>query len=158
MKNENEKPLCMRCDHELVEVPNELEDELGVREFNCPYCGAIEIFYPCSEEDRENYSYYNEEVEDTLGGCDHGYPGLCPQCGSHIVWGSDFMRSEVLGDVDEDDVDEWGIPKDDSLASSVHCPHCGAGIDVIDAKPSEYHLYPFYKELRNEENNDDSNT
>lgn len=159
MKNEcEERPLCMRCDHELIEVDAGLTgEELGVREFNCPYCGTIEIFYPCPEEDRENYAYYNDENEDTLGGCDHGYPGLCPQCGSHIIWGSDFMRSEVLGDVDEDDVDEYGIPNDDALASSVHCPHCGASIDVIDAKPSEYHLYPLYKNCENTEE-DDSTT
>ena len=138
---------CMRCFHELVEVENMYEGyDIEVKEYNCPYCGAIEICYPCPEEDRDDYTYYNNDIEDTLGGSDHGYPGLCPICGSHIVWGSDFMRSEILGDVDEDDLDEHGLPKDDALASSVSCPHCGAGIEIIEAKPSEYHLYPYYKE------------
>lgn len=138
---------CMRCFHELVEVKN-MDDgyDIEVAEYNCPHCGAIEICYPCPEEDRKDYAFYDDTVEDTLGGCSHGYPGLCPICGSHIIWGADFMRSEVLGDVDEDELDEYGLPKDDSLATSVTCPHCGASIDVIDAKPSEYHLYPFYSE------------
>lgn len=138
---------CMRCFHELVEVKNtEDEYDIEVKEYHCPHCGAIEIYYPCEEEDKKGYAYYNDEIEDSLGGCSHGYPGLCPICGSHIVWGGDFMRSEVLGDVDEDDLGEYGIPKDDSLATNVMCPHCGGTIDIIDAKPSEYHLYPFYEE------------
>lgn len=143
---------CMRCSHELKEVDNMDEGyDIEVKEYNCPHCGAIEFCYPCPEEDRENYAFYDENVEDTLGGCSHGYPGLCPICGSHIIWGSDFMRSEVLGDVDESELDEYGLPKDDSLATSVSCPHCGASIDIIDAKPSEYHLYPFYSEDENKD-------
>ena len=137
---------CMRCSHELKKIDNIDEYDIEVQEYQCPNCGAIEILYPCAEEDRKDYAYYSENVHDTLGGCEHGYPGLCPQCGSHIIWGGDFMRSEVLCDVDEDDVDEYGLPKDDALASNVSCPHCGAGIDIIEAKPSEYHLYPFYND------------
>lgn len=149
-----ENPICMRCEHELVVLEERFLDaedkELMERVYQCPHCGALEYFYPCSEEDKENYAYYNEDVEDNLGGCSHGYDGLCPQCGSHIIWGSDFMRSEILGDVEEGEVDEYGCLDDDSLASSVHCPHCGASIDVIEAKPSERKDYPYYNSVKKE--------
>lgn len=161
-----ERPICMRCGHELVLVDCDWAEGNGEKEYHCPNCGVIEMFYPCSEEERENYSYYNSEIEDNLGSSSHGYDGYCPQCGSHIVWGADFMRSEVLGDVEGQEYefdekkksehpeyfDNNGLLKDDSLASNVFCPHCGASIDIIEAKPSEYIKYPFYPDY--EKNND----
>lgn len=127
-------PRCMRCDS-ILEMDNSFEDEDCVA-FRCPNCGTIEIVTLCDDEEKENYAFYNESIDDELGKTEHGYHGLCPQCNSHIIWGADFMRSEVIGDVDND--------KDDSLASSVSCPCCGANIQIIDAKPSEYRNYPAY--------------
>lgn len=135
-KEKFKKPLCIRCETDLILVRE--EEDINEKEYRCPHCGVIELCYPCTDEDKKNYAWYNDNVDDNLGGCSHGYDGLCPQCGSHIVWGADFMRSEVLGDVENDE--------DDSLASSVSCPHCGASIDIIEAKPSEYSKYPAYNE------------
>lgn len=158
--NDIEKPTCMRCGHELIVFDSDFADGIGEKEYHCPHCGVIEMFYPCPEEERESYEYYNSNVEDSLGNTSHGYDGLCPMCGSHIVWGADFMRSEVLGDIDGQEYefeenaktkypeffDENGLLRDDSLASNVYCPHCGASIDIIEAKPSEYSRFPFYNE------------
>ena len=123
-----EKPLCMRCDAPLERF-DYIEEE-GCMTFKCPNCRTIEIFTPCDRDEEDNYAFFNESVVDDLGNEEHGYHGLCPQCGSHIIWGADFMRSEVLGDVENED--------DDSIASSVSCPHCGGNIQIIDPKPSEY--------------------
>lgn len=140
-KESFEKPLCIRCEEPLNLVRK--DDDTNEMEFLCPHCGTIELFYPCADEDRKNYAFYNEAVKDTLGSCSHGYDGFCPQCGSHIIWSGDFMRSETLGDVDDED--------DDSLSSNVICPHCGASIDVIDVKPSEMKNYPAFADKNNDQ-------
>ena len=63
------------------------------------------------------------------------------------------MRSEVVGDVDETVVDEYGLPVDDALVSNVYCPYCGASIDIIEPKPSDIkkNNYPYWEELKNRE-------
>ena len=147
-----EKRYCIRCGEELVEVPKEEYmypdfDEDGysgsILELKCPKCGAYHSVTPVAEEEKKNYPAYNEEVDKNFVDSGHGYPGYCPICGSHIVWSSDFMRSEVWGDTETFDengnkiVDEWGCDVDDSLVSYVACPYCGAYIEVVDAKPSE---------------------
>lgn len=129
------EPECMRCDSPLTLI-EEIE-EIGQKTYLCENCGTIHVYYECPDEDKENHAFYNDDKEDSLGSSSHGYDGLCPNCGSHIIWSSDFMRSEVWGDVDNDD--------DDSLVSSVYCPHCGGSVDIIECKPSEYHKFPIYK-------------
>jgi predicted RNA-binding Zn-ribbon protein involved in translation (DUF1610 family) len=49
-------------------------------------------------EEQKYYPAYSDEP-DSGPDVEHGYPGLCPECGHHIIWGADFMRSEVMGDV-----------------------------------------------------------
>ena len=116
-KEKFKKPLCIRCGEELKLLRN--DNETNEMEFQCTYCGTIELFYPCADEDKENYAWYNDDVDDNLGGCSHGYDGFCPQCGSHIVWGADFMRSEVLGDVENDEDD--GLPGILSYCAGFYC-------------------------------------
>lgn len=136
---------CMRCNSRMIDTSNEFQDycdEVHAHFYKCPNCGCIEQAFEPYDEEKENYPYWNENEEDSIPDCSHGYDGFCPICGSHIVWGADFMRSEILCDVENED--------DDSLASSVHCPHCGTSIDVIEAKPSEWPKYPYYKLSREE--------
>ena len=91
-----EKPLCSACGAELDIISRE-DEEMG-NEYQCPNCGVIEMSYPLiDEEDQKDYPAYNEELPFTNGF--YGYEGTCPECGSNIVWGADFMRSEVLGDI-----------------------------------------------------------
>ena len=114
---------------------------------------------PPSEEDKENYPYYNDELKDGFCDAHHGYDGFCPECGSHIIWSGDFMRSEVWGDVEQLDengnpiVDEYGIDVDDSLVSYVSCPYCGAYIEIVEAKPSELKALQEEKEKNNDNDN-----
>lgn len=147
-----EKQYCMRCDAELVEIPKEdyvypayYDDECSgsIAEFKCPKCGTYYTVTGVAEEDKENYPAYNPELEETFVDSHHGYDGLCPMCGSHIVWSGDFMRSEVWGDTEVLDAegnpihDEYGGDIDDALVSEVSCPYCGAYIEIVEAKPSE---------------------
>lgn len=164
LKYENEEnALCMRCGHKLVRVPKEdfiypnLDEEGcegSISEWKCPECGTYYSVTPPSEEDKMNYPYYNEELQDNFVGSYSGYEGTCPECGNHIVWSGDFMRSEVWGDTETLDdngnpiLDEYGCDVDDSLASYVSCPYCGASIEIVEAKPSELKNYPIYKELK----------
>ena len=162
MKNElfildrNEPRHCIRCGAELVEVQEDAYmypdfDEEGysgsVVEYTCPKCGAHHSVTPVDPEDKDNYPAFNENLEKDFVDCGHGYDGECPLCGSHIVWSSDFMRSEVWGDTETFDengekiVDEFGCDVDDSLVTYVSCPHCGAYIEIVDAKPSEEKNY-----------------
>ena len=155
---------CMRCGAELIKVkkedyvyPNLDEDCQGsVSEWKCPECGTYYSVTPPAEEDKMNYPFYNEELQDGFCDSHHGYDGFCPECGSHIVWSGDFMRSEVWGDTEKLDengkpiVDEYGIDVDDSLVSYVSCPYCGAYIEIVEAKPSELEAL---KEAKENDNN-----
>lgn len=93
------EPLCMCCDHplQLIEA-GDPEYDIDVNYYKCPNCGLIEESYLPYEEERDNYPAYNGEKE-YCGNTSHGYPGLCPECGHHIIWSGDFMRSEVFGDI-----------------------------------------------------------
>ena len=151
MSKNNTEARCMRCGALLDKVPEEdyiypkLGDEYegSLSEWRCPECGTYYSVSPVDEEDKENYPYYNPELREGFADAYHGYDGHCPECGSHIIWSGDFMRSEVWGDVEVLDengkpvVDENGIDIDDSLASYVTCPYCGATIEIVEAKPSE---------------------
>ena len=150
-------PECICCGYELEPVPvNEMmscvDDDYVAFEYRCPNCGVYETAYLPGEDERDSYPAYNEELDDSLGGCSHGYDGFCPECGSHIIWSGDFMRSEVWGDVDGE-VDQWGCFVDDSLAPNVMCPHCGASIEIVYPKPSEEKNYPYYKDKEGENDN-----
>lgn len=93
-----EQPLCMCCDHPLEELEPMDCDDVQVRRFQCPHCGLIEESATPEPEDQQFYPAYNGEP-DNGPDVEHGYHGLCPECGHHIIWGADFMRSEVVGDI-----------------------------------------------------------
>ena len=146
---------CLRCNHEMIDNgESEYFDEIPNKSYDCPHCGThVEVYLPTDEEEKQNLPMYNKELEEEFGDSSHGYEGFCPECGHHIIWQSDFMRSEVVCDVDESVVDEYGIPVDDALVSNVYCPYCGAMIEIIEPKPSdiEKNDYPYWKELKNRE-------
>lgn len=126
---------CVRCGSELVkpEEPFDTCEEVISEQYVCPHCGAYHTMTIDPEEDEYDE---NEPVVSSY----HGYPGECFRCGAHLVWSSDFMRSEVWGDCDEND------EKDDSLATNLVCPHCGAFFEVVDVKYKDELNYPYYQE------------
>ena len=147
-----EEPRCMRCGEPLVKVndedritpPYDEDENFGcVAEYKCPHCLTYYTVTPVDPEEKENYPAFNEKLQENFCDSNHGYDGECPECGSHIVWQSDFMRSEVWGDTElldengEPILDEYGLDVDDSLVSYVACPYCGAYIEIVEAKPSE---------------------
>lgn len=136
---------CLRCDYEDLEECESYED--NVKEYHCPHCGTHYIVGLVEESEKESYPAYNDELKKDFIDERHGYNGLCTECGRHIVWSSDFMRSETVGDVDIDDVDENGLPVDDALVSFVICPYCGCYTEIIEPKPSETGDYPYWDEL-----------
>lgn len=143
---------CYRCETELELLPEEYEGENEeVRRDICPYCGIIYDTLLPDPEERQEFHFFNEDAECTISDENHGYEGKCPNCGHYVIIMSNFMRSEVYGDVDEDDVDEYGLPKDDTIVDCVYCPNCGANITVVPPKPSEEANYPYFQE-QSEEN------
>ena len=144
---------CIRClDGELVQRPTYGEDYDLYKCYDCPECGAIHEVYLLDKSERHLYPKYNPEEEAMFVDSSHGYDGFCPECGSHIIWSVDFMRSDILDDVDNSPemLNEYGFSNDDSLVTEVFCPYCGASITVIDAKPSEQKNYPYFNEKNNE--------
>ena len=163
----NEKPTCMRCGAELVAVnkedyiyPDIEEDGYSgsSSEWKCPECGTYYSVSRPDEESQMNYPKYNEELQEGFCDAHHGYDGFCPECGHHIIWSGDFMRSEVWGDTETFDeegnkkVDEWGLDPDDALVSYVSCPYCGAYIEIVEAKPSELEQLKAEKEKHDNNN------
>ncbi len=132
-----DEPRCMRCGAPLVKVsddermtPPYWEEESGepVEEYRCPECLTYHTVTPVDPESKDAYPAYNKEAAENFVDSYHGYDGECPKCGSHIVWSSDFMRSEVWGDVEDDE---------DTLVSYVSCPYCGAYIELVEATDKE---------------------
>lgn len=138
---------CYRCETELELLPEVYEGENEeVRRDVCPHCGIIYDTLLPDPEERQEFHFFNESAECTVSDENHGYEGKCPNCGHYVVAMNNFMRSEVYGDVDEDDVDEYGLLKDDTIVDCVYCPNCGANITVVPPKPSEEANYPYFKE------------
>lgn len=134
------KKICVRCGAEL-QKPNEpfydqdgMDEGVLTEEYQCPNCGAYHTMFIHTEEDE-----YDENAP--VLSSYHGYPGECFRCGANLIWSSDFMRSEVWGDVDENNWEE-----DDSLATYCTCPHCGAMIEIVDVKYKDEMKYPYYQE------------
>lgn len=55
---------------------------------------------------------------------------ICPRCHGELIWGSDFMRSEIEGN-DNVELD------DDSLVTYYTCKDCNCMVEVVDAWPNE---------------------
>jgi predicted RNA-binding Zn-ribbon protein involved in translation (DUF1610 family) len=141
---------CVRCGHDLELINDEeskypLEEE-GIKRYMCPYCGVIYDVQIPEDEEKEDYHYYNDKVECTISDENHGYEGKCPECGHYVIILNNFMRSEVWGDVDEDEQDENGLLVDDTIVDILQCPNCGASITAIPPKPSEEKDYPYFQE------------
>lgn len=146
---------CLRCEHELEEIEIEDvfsdDDEIKFKEYKCPYCGTLYRVEEILEEEKHTVPKYNKELEKDFIDQSHGYEGLCTECGKHIIWSSDFMRSEVLSDVGKynEETNKFEYDKeDDSLVSYVYCPYCGSMIEIIEPKPSELINYPIHNELK----------
>lgn len=79
----------------------------------------------------------------------------CLNCGHEIIWGSDFMRSEIEGwDYDEDDQpkDEKLTEDDDTVINFCHCPNCNAEIEFWHLSPNEAREHTFPEDV--DRNND----
>ena len=155
--NMDNNAKCIRCGNTLVlindmsfdEAINDSDfDEASLKQYNCPYCGIDYEIGIHGEEYRNRYHHYNKDVNCDVSDENHGYEGRCPNCGHYVIIMNNFMRSEICGDVDEDDVDENGIAKDDTICDILFCPNCGADITVIPPKPSEEENYDWYKEVK----------
>ena len=132
---EPKKSKCMFCDDEM-EAKGNPEEFLT---YTCPNCRIeYDVYLPAMEE-RLDYPFFNQSVEDEVENTYHGYGGKCPICGHYVVWSADYMRSEILGECDMDDDD------DDSIVGCCTCPHCGSSIEII--YPSQSELHQIVKEV-----------
>lgn len=64
----------------------------------------------------------------------------CFLCGHEVIWGADFMGSE-MGYVDENAPEE-----EDFVVGTYHCPHCLAEYAVKSVSEKDYDKYPFNRE------------
>lgn len=148
-------PKCIRCNHELELLSSDdemydLVEEGEAKCYVCPYCGArYDVGIP-DDDEKERYHYYNKDAECTISNENHGYEGKCLECGHYLIIMNNFMRSEVYGDVDEEDLDENGLPKDDTIVDILYCPNCGSDITAVPPKPSEENSYQYYKDVEEE--------
>ncbi len=133
---------CAQCRNEVECFLN----EENIKSYMCYNCGTRYDVETIEEECQEDYPYYNKDIEDTTEDTNHGCDMKCPVCDHWTVISRNFMRSEVCGDVDEDNVDEFGCLVDDSIVTDIVCPHCGTLITVIPCKPSEEKDYPFFND------------
>lgn len=137
---EKQKGMCYICGHELEwnpESSNCTSDDLGdcVREeIVCPECGT-------------SYASWNnlEEEGSPAEGVVINYQGFgrCPYYGGVLVWGCDFMRSDIEGTLDD---------ADDSLLRDLYCCHCGRDFEVMELSANEIKdsTRPFWEEYRKE--------
>jgi ribosomal protein S27AE len=138
-----ENPTCMCCGNGLVLMQE--DEDSGKRLYKCSHCGAIYLFYPCDKEEQESYGYYNVEIGNELIEKTDGFGLYCPQCGTNTVWQDSFMRSDI----------QDGVADDDSIVSIVSCPYCGASVEIIEPKLTEYKDYLAFQEKEDEEENYD---
>ena len=138
---------CIRCGHELkLDCDLSHEEDIDKKYYVCPHCGiTYDVTLPI-DEDKQDYSYYNDSVKCDVSDENHGYEGKCTECGHYVIIMNNFMRSEVYGDVNEEDVDENGVLKDDAIVDCLFCPNCGADIMVVPPKPSEEEKYDYFKD------------
>lgn len=54
---------------------------------------------------------------------------LCPICGGSLIWGADFMASEVFCITYEND--------DEAISSNYRCSRCGRLLEITDPEKSE---------------------
>ena len=136
---------CAACDHELeVMTEYQWDEEDNMKTYICPHCGRIYDVELTVDEDKQYYHHYNDDVNCTISDENHGYEFKCTECGHYVIITNNFMRSEVYGDVDEEETDENGLLMDDAIVDILHCPNCGASITVVPPKPSEEKNYPAY--------------
>lgn len=145
---------CLRCNYEMNKVkpehfinPYMIEEHDGdYSEYACPHCGTYYTVEGISEEEKNTVPKYNEEFRKDFMDVSHGCEGFCPECGSHVIFSSENMRSKVIGDVEKKD--------DDALVSYVYCPYCGAFTEIIEPKPSELVRFPIYRDLNKKDEKD----
>ena len=140
-KEKNTSFKCPLCDNNVECV----FDEEDLKSFLCYHCGTRYDVEPVVEEDeKEYYPFYNKDLECDSEAESHDSHIICPICGHHTLLLGNFKRSEVCGDVNEDEVDEYGCYLDDVIVDSLFCPPSGTSIPVIPCTPSEYNHLPYY--------------
>jgi predicted RNA-binding Zn-ribbon protein involved in translation (DUF1610 family) len=121
MEKNDFKPTCMNCGSELQFIceKTDFNEEIYI----CPKCNVMHTYMPVYDDDKDEYHFYNPSVTNGIPDEFHGYNGLCPKCGTHIIWSCDAMRSEIIGDVEEGD--------SDTLVVYVSCPECGGITELV---------------------------
>ena len=156
VKEFNYKPLCSRCEHELiidedwidydVDFFNDNDDEPHLLHLICPNCGARITYYECDKEDRNHYGYWNDDNSPKPIGWAGYAPASCVRCGSACSWSNDFMLSDREG-WDEEEYNKRA-ETEDALVSDTICPNCGGSHEIIDCSPINYDKYPFWRKQK----------
>lgn len=58
-------------------------------------------------------------------------------CGGTLVWGNDFMRSDLEPDIESEE--------DDSLVRELTCSGCNSAFTVYEPSPNEMKKYPYWQ-------------
>lgn len=97
------------------------------REIICDNCGCHLIAW--------HYAGAEEEAYGPVA--DQGF-GHCFMCGSALVWGNDFMRSDLDPDITNED--------DDAILRECSCPGCGAVYSIYEPTVNEMKMFRYGKE------------
>lgn len=130
------KGKCYICGADLVFDENDpnctitdLDGEGINKEILCPHCGTTYVAYLRNDEEEE-------ESHKCEGILDQGF-GRCFECGGTLIWGGDFMRSDLDEDLPEED---------DAIFRNLGCSECGISYNVYEPTENEKKNYPFWKE------------
>ena len=134
---------CNRCLEELVlEEIFDGDYEIGsTYNFVCPNCGARFECTEVTDDEKQDYEFYENGEEDISGRLDEEdiMNGHCINCGHKVSMCNNFMLSDYDDTITDDDDDKMNFVLN-------QCPYCGMQEVRWDTAENEKKHYPYWKE------------
>lgn len=122
-------PNCYNNDEIYLSEDGTPEGDVDMnREITCQNCGCHVIAW--------HYAGCEDEEQFPGPVSEQGF-GHCFMCGGTLVWGNDFMRSDLEPDIESEE--------DDSLVRELTCSGCNSAFTVYEPSPNEMKKYPYWQ-------------